>query len=106
MPFVTVADVSELPAGATLAVVVDGREIGLFNCAGSIYATADICSHAFAELHEGELDSDDCTIECPLHGARFDLASGRPLSLPATEPIAVYPVRIEGTAIQVQVDAE
>jgi 3-phenylpropionate/trans-cinnamate dioxygenase ferredoxin subunit len=97
----SVAQLDDLPAGSALQVVVAGRQIGLFNCAGAIYAADNVCTHAYAELHEGYIDADDCSIECPLHGARFDLASGRVLSLPATTPIEVYPVSVEDGTIVV-----
>ena len=100
--FVTVAKAADLPVGATLAVEVQGKQLGLFNCDGHIYAIDNVCTHAYAELHEGELDDDDCSIECPLHGARFDLATGRALSLPATTAVEVYPVRVENDSIQVE----
>ena len=103
MAFVSVAAVSDIPAGSALQVVVNGQRIGLFNCAGTIYATDNICTHGYAELHEGYIDADDCSIECPLHGARFDLATGRALSLPAITPVQIYEVRIEGEEIQVAV---
>ena len=103
MTFVSVALVNDVPAGAAAQVVVNGQQIGLFNCAGTIYATDNICTHAYAELHEGTIDADDCSIECPLHGARFDLASGRALSLPAIMPVQVYEVRIEGEEILIAV---
>ena len=92
---VTVARLSDVPPGSVIQVLVGGEQIALYNCAGTLYATTNICSHSYAELHEGYLDCDDCVIECPLHGARFDLATGRALSLPATAPIATYPVTIE-----------
>lgn len=92
---VTVARLSDVPSGSVIQVVVGGEQIALYNCNGTVYATNNICSHQYAELHEGYLDCDDCVIECPLHGARFDIVSGRALSLPATAPIATYPVTIE-----------
>jgi 3-phenylpropionate/trans-cinnamate dioxygenase ferredoxin subunit len=60
--------------------------------------------HAYAELHEGEVDTEECTIECPLHGSQFNLETGRPRTLPAVTPIATYPVQIVGDEIQVAVD--
>jgi 3-phenylpropionate/trans-cinnamate dioxygenase ferredoxin component len=103
MPFVFVASVNDVPAGTAIQVLVNGQQIGLFNCAGTIYATDNICTHEYAELHEGFIDADDCSIECPLHGARFDLATGRALSLPAIMPVQSYEVRVEGEEIQVAI---
>jgi 3-phenylpropionate/trans-cinnamate dioxygenase ferredoxin subunit len=66
----------------------------LFRVGAEIHAIGDRCSHAEASLAEGELF--DVEIECPRHGAAFDLHTGRPVSLPATNPVPVYQTRIEG----------
>ena len=71
--FVPVATVDQLPPGAIHAYMVGGKEIAVVNCDGTLYAISNVCSHEYAQLSEGELDSDDCTIECPLHGAIFAL---------------------------------
>jgi len=70
---------------------------------GHVHAVDDTCSHANVSLAEGEVDG--CTVECWLHGSRFDLWTGRPTSLPAIRPIAVYPVQIEDGTVHVDVDA-
>ena len=70
---------------------------------GDIHAVDDTCSHANVSLAEGEVDG--CTLECWLHGSRFDLRTGKPTSLPAIRPIAVYPVQIEDGTVLVDVDA-
>ena len=100
--FVKIATIHDIPVGEMRAFEHDGRQIAIYNVGGQLYATDDICSHAYSELHEGYLDTDDCTIECPLHGSRFDIRSGAVLSLPAYEPIAVYPVRVEGDDVLVE----
>jgi 3-phenylpropionate/trans-cinnamate dioxygenase ferredoxin component len=100
--FVKIATIHDIPVDEMRAFEHAGRQIVIYNVGGQLYATDDICSHAYAELHEGYLDTDDCTIECPLHGSRFDLRSGAVLSLPAYEPIAVYPVRAEGEDVLVE----
>jgi 3-phenylpropionate/trans-cinnamate dioxygenase ferredoxin subunit len=97
--FVKIATIHDIPVDEMRAFEHAGRKIAIYNVGGQLYATDDICSHAYSELHEGYLDTDDCTIECPLHGSRFDIRSGAVLSLPAYEPIAVYPVRVEGEDI-------
>jgi len=79
-------------------------EIGVFNCAGSVFAIEDRCSHDDGPLVEGELDQENCTIECPRHGSRFDLRTGRPLTLPAYAPVETFPVIIEDDAIKVEVE--
>ena len=101
--FVSVAHIDDIPDGTAQAFTVDGVLIAVVNCNGEIYAVNNICSHAYAELHEGEVDTDECAIECPLHGSMFDLASGRPRSLPAVVPVETYPVQIVGAEIQVAV---
>lgn len=83
----------ELPKGAVVRAEVDGTEIALVHADDdNFYAIRDECSHASVALSEGELDG--CTLECWLHGSRFDLRTGEPSGLPATEPVPVYPVEI------------
>jgi 3-phenylpropionate/trans-cinnamate dioxygenase ferredoxin subunit len=93
-----VADVED---GAALRVVVDGVPVAVVRSEGEVYAIHDVCSHANVALSEGEIE--DQTIECWLHGSRFDLVSGRPTGLPATQPVPVYPVKIDGDDIRVSV---
>ena len=80
------------------------RQIGVFNCDGEIYAIEDRCSHDNGTLVEGELDQDGCTVECPRHGSRFDLRTGKPLTLPAYVPVETFPVTIENDMIKVEVE--
>ena len=97
---------SDLPENGVRAFEAGGRRVAVYRVGAALYATDDICSHEHAYLSEGWLDPDDCTVECPLHGARFDLASGRALSLPAYEPVAVYPVRADGDDLLVEMPGE
>ncbi|MFL6063366.1 MAG: non-heme iron oxygenase ferredoxin subunit [Friedmanniella sp.] len=92
--FVRACALSELAENTALAVEVDGTEVAVVCSGGQYYAIADECSHAAIPLSEGDVE--DGEIECYLHGSRFDLRTGKPLGLPATEPVAVYPVRVEG----------
>ena len=101
--FVKLATIHDIPEDEARAFEYDGRRIAIYHVGGQFYATTDVCSHAYAELSEGFLDGDDCTIECPLHGSRFDIRTGAVLSLPAYEPIAVYPVRVEGEDVLVEI---
>jgi 3-phenylpropionate/trans-cinnamate dioxygenase ferredoxin subunit len=101
--FIKVATIHAIPENGLYVAEYAGQRITLYNLGGQIYATTDICSHAYAELSEGFLDTDDCTIECPLHGSRFDIRTGAVLSLPAYAPIATYPVRIEGEEVLVEI---
>jgi 3-phenylpropionate/trans-cinnamate dioxygenase ferredoxin component len=69
---------------------------------GEIYALADICSHADANLSDGDVGNG--TVECWLHGSRFDLRTGRPTGLPANRPVPTYPVKVDGGDILVAVN--
>jgi 3-phenylpropionate/trans-cinnamate dioxygenase ferredoxin subunit len=101
---VDICPVDELPPGAKRLVELDDFEIGVFNCDGQLYAIEDRCSHDDGELVEGELDADECTIECPRHGSRFDLRTGNPVNLPAYVPIDTFPVTVADGVIRVEVD--
>ena len=95
---------SELPPGAMRMVEWEDLEIGIFNCKGEILAIEDRCSHDNGTLVEGELNEDDCTVECPRHGSRFDLHTGKPLTLPAYVPVDTFPVTIEDDTIKLEVE--
>ena len=69
---------------------------------GTWHAISDICSHGQVSLSDGEVDG--CTIECWLHGSTFDLRTGKPLALPATRPVPVYPLIVDGDRVLVDVD--
>ena len=97
--FVTVARVGEIPPGGVKVVRVDDREIAIFNLAGSYYAMDDVCTHDGGPLAEGVIDG--TVVECPRHGARFDIRTGGVLAMPATVPVPTYTVRVEGEEIQV-----
>ncbi len=101
---IDICPVTELPPGARRIVAWEDLEIGVFNCAGELMAIEDRCSHDDGPLAEGELDEGACTLECPRHGSRFDLRTGRPLTLPAYEPVDVFPVRVEDDTIKLEVD--
>jgi 3-phenylpropionate/trans-cinnamate dioxygenase ferredoxin subunit len=102
--FVRIASIHDIPANSVRAFEHNGRRIAVCSVGGAFYAIDDICSHDYAELSQGYLDTDDCVIECPLHGSRFDLHSGRPLSLPAFQPVAVFEVRVDGDDLLVRLD--
>jgi len=74
---------------------VTGAGIIIFNLDGTLYALEDRCSHADFELSNGGFDPEEGSIECVLHGARFDIRDGRALCAPAYEPVAKFPVKIE-----------
>jgi 3-phenylpropionate/trans-cinnamate dioxygenase ferredoxin subunit len=101
---IEICELSELPPGGMRLVEWEDLEIGVFNCNGEIYAIEDRCSHDNGTLVEGELDQSDCTVECPRHGSRFDLRTGKPLTLPAYVPVETFPVLIEDDKIKVEVE--
>jgi 3-phenylpropionate/trans-cinnamate dioxygenase ferredoxin subunit len=92
---------SDVPEGTAHRVVLDGVPIAVVHAEGEWFAVSDICSHADVSLSEGEVDG--CTLECWLHGSRFDLRTGRPSGPPAVTPIPVYPVSVEGDTVFVTV---
>jgi 3-phenylpropionate/trans-cinnamate dioxygenase ferredoxin component len=101
---IEVAPVDEFPPGSVKLVVAGpGRFVGVYNCAGSLYAIEDRCSHDDGPLCEGDWDQETCRVVCPRHGATFDLATGAALTLPAYQPVEVYPVQIVDGVIHVDV---
>jgi len=101
--FHRVAAVSEIPPGEGLHVKLGGWEIAIFNVGGEFYAIDDVCTHAYALLSEGFVEGDQ--IECPLHGGRFELKTGKAVGAPCTEDVRTYPVRREDDAVLVGVPA-
>jgi nitrite reductase/ring-hydroxylating ferredoxin subunit len=95
-----VADASEIAPGEGLRVEVGEQPIAIWNVEGEFFATTDTCTHEEASLSEGDLWGE--VVECPLHGAQFDVRTGAVLSLPALFPIATYPVKVEGGAVYVE----
>jgi 3-phenylpropionate/trans-cinnamate dioxygenase ferredoxin subunit len=101
---VTVARAGDIPEGEARRFEVDGHEIAVVNLGeGRFRAVGDVCSHAQAYLHEGEVDAEFEEIECPRHGSIFDLNTGKPTSLPATTPVPVYEVTIDGDEVKVEI---
>jgi 3-phenylpropionate/trans-cinnamate dioxygenase ferredoxin component len=93
--FIKVAKVAEIPPGDSKLVEVDMVRIALFNVDGNFYAIEDVCTHDGGPLVEGRIIN-DCQVQCPRHGARFDIRTGAALSFPAFEPTKTYAVRVEG----------
>ncbi|WP_018350730.1 non-heme iron oxygenase ferredoxin subunit [Longispora albida] len=94
--------VDELPKGAVVRAEIDGEAIAVVHAEDdNFYAIRDECSHAAIALSEGEVDG--CTIECWLHGSRFDLRTGEPSGPPAVEPVPVYPVEVRDGEIHIGV---
>ena len=99
--WVTVAKRGDLPAGQIKGVRVGKQEIALYNLDGEIYATDNVCSHAYAQLSDGFLDKG--LVVCPLHAGCFDIRTGKAVEAPAEDDIKTFPVRISGENIEVAV---
>ncbi|CAM3258534.1 bifunctional 3-phenylpropionate/cinnamic acid dioxygenase ferredoxin subunit [Stackebrandtia soli] len=90
--YIRICAVDDIPVGSAIRAEIDGTPVALARSGDEVYAIYDECSHAAVALSEGDVE--DCTIECWLHGSRFDLRTGKPSGLPATVPVDVYPVEI------------
>ncbi|MEU9132397.1 bifunctional 3-phenylpropionate/cinnamic acid dioxygenase ferredoxin subunit [Kitasatospora sp. NPDC048540] len=104
MSFLRACALTDLAEDEPKRVDLNGVPVALVRTEGEVYAINDTCSHANVSLSEGEVE--DCMIECWLHGSSFDLRTGKPSGLPATKPVAVYPVKIEGDDVLVSVNQE
>jgi 3-phenylpropionate/trans-cinnamate dioxygenase ferredoxin subunit len=100
--FKTAARTSDIPVGQVREFTVDGFAIAIANVDGVFYAVDDVCTHDGGPLGEGTLIGDQ--VECPRHGARFDVKTGAVKALPAVLPIHTYPVKVEGDEIKVKLD--
>ena len=100
--WVRVAGRGDLASGEVIGVEAGGRSIAIYDSDEGLFATDNICTHAYACLSDGWLDGQ--TIECPLHAARFDIRTGKVLDPPATEDLKTYPVRITDNEIQVKLE--
>jgi 3-phenylpropionate/trans-cinnamate dioxygenase ferredoxin subunit len=97
--FVTVAKVGEIPEGGVKIVRVEDELLAIFHVEGAYYALNDVCTHDGGPLAEGPLEGH--VIECPRHGARFDIRTGAVLCMPATAPVPTHETRVVGDEIQV-----
>jgi 3-phenylpropionate/trans-cinnamate dioxygenase ferredoxin subunit len=104
MTRVRVASLDLLPDGAGMRVDAAGRRLAVFRRGSEVFALDDRCSHAEASLAEGEVFGD--TVECPRHGAVFDLRTGAALTLPATCPVPAYPAEVVGGEVFVDIGEE
>jgi len=96
----------ELDDRAARRVIVDGRPVALVRLGNRVHAIDDTCSHAEVSLAEGEVDAEECTLECWKHGSLFDLETGAALTLPALKPIAVHSVVVNGDDVLVELVPE
>ena len=103
MALIDVCPVEELPPGAMKLVPAGLITVGVYNCNGELSAIEDRCSHDDGPLCEGDWDRETFVVVCPRHGANFDLRTGRPLTLPAYEPVETFPVVVEDGYVKVDV---
>ena len=101
--FVKIATTGDVAPGEVKVYDVDGKRIALCNVDGTFYAIDDVCTHDGGPLDQGQLEGEQ--IECPRHGARFDVRTGRAVVLPAIVPVRTYPVEVVDGDVKVQVDA-
>lgn len=100
--FVKVANADEIPEGTAMRALVDGTPVAIFNANGRFFVIGDTCTHEEASLSEGEMVG-EYTVECPLHGAEFDIRTGRALCLPATGTTGSFEVVVDDGVIAVKV---
>ncbi len=93
--------VDEVPQDDVLGLDVGGRELALYRVDGQVFATDNICTHGHARLCDGFLEGHE--IECPLHQGRFDVRSGKAMCAPLTEDLRIYPIRVEGGKVFVEI---
>ena len=96
MSEVRILSVTDVAPGTATRVDVDGHRLCVVNIAGDLFVVGDECSHEDYSLSEGDVWEDEREIECPKHGSTFSLDTGEPQTLPATQPVPVYAVRIDG----------
>ncbi len=98
--FVKVATLGEIAPGERKLIDFDEVTVALFNVDGSYYCIRDVCTHDGGPVAEGKLEG--YAIECPRHGALFDIRDGRVLSMPAVVPVPTYEVKIEAEDIYIE----
>ena len=99
--FQAVANLEEIPDGGMKQVAVHGDVVGLYRVGSDVYAINDYCTHEETFLTGGDFEPEDLEVECPLHGSRFNVVDGSVRILPATKPVATYPVKVEGDLVLV-----
>jgi len=98
-----VCAIEDLPPGSMKLVQAGKFGVGVYNCGGELYAIEDRCSHDDGPLVEGEFDQATCTVECPRHGSRFDVKTGKALCAPAETNLQVFEVKVEGEDLLLKV---
>ena len=107
MTLVRVCGVGDVPEGEVRRFELDHRPFAVTNLGDEGFRVVDsICAHAHYFLDEAEVDVDDQTIECPKHGSTFDLNTGRPTTLPATQPVEMFATKVEGDDVMIELPEE
>lgn len=104
MALIKACRTDELKAGQSVRLNLTPAAIAVFKLEDGFYAIDDTCSHAQSSLAAGDVDLEDCTVECPYHGSLFEIKTGRVVSLPATRPVKTHPVRIVGDEVFVETE--
>lgn len=99
---VHLCDLNDLVDGEAKRIDIDGHRIAAVRIGDDVYAIGDRCSHANYSLADGELDTEECTLECPKHGSVFSLTTGEPGAMPATREVPVYSITIDGGCVLVE----
>lgn len=102
--FVKVATISEIPDGAKLLVETDDRLVIVCRVGDDYFCIDDVCTHDGGTLSNG--DHEGCEIECPRHGAKFDMRTGKALCMPATQDTVAHEVKVDGDDIVVKINDE
>ena len=97
--FLRACPLADIPEDGAVGIELKGVPVALIRTGGEVYALHDVCSHEEVPLSEGEIY--DHTVECWLHGSCFDLRTGQPTGPPATAPVAIYPVKVDGDDVYV-----
>jgi 3-phenylpropionate/trans-cinnamate dioxygenase ferredoxin subunit len=99
MSFERACALADVPEDEALGVTLGDQDVAVARHGEEVFALEDTCSHAAVALSEGEVS--DCAVECWLHGSRFDLRTGKPTGLPATEPVATFAVEVRGEDVYI-----
>jgi len=101
-----VAPAASIAPGDYAMAELDAGFVAVFNVAGEFFAIDDVCTHDGGPLSDGPVDAASRTIACPRHGAKFDLATGAAVTMPATKPTVAHDVKIEGAHVLVRINAQ
>ncbi len=101
-----VCTIDELAPNSATRFVVNGVPVAVVRLGDDVYAIGDTCSHAEVSLSEGEVWTDEKSLECWKHGSRFDLVTGEPITLPATQPVPVFVARVVDGNVEISVEAD